>query len=382
MIIGVDITMLVYAGSGVANYIYNFAKTLLTIDKKNEYRLFYSSLRRPKNFYYLKELEKLGGKVCSYRFPPTLLQIWWRRFSIVPVEWFIGKVDVFFSSDFLRPPLFKGTKEITTIHDLTWKLFPEYHEERIIKAHEKKLEKTIKYRDTIIVDSQSTKNDLIKFYPQVEQNKVHVIYPGIGNEFRKINNKVKTKITLKKYDIVFPSPQSLVPSPYLLYVGAIEPRKNLVRSIEVFNELIKDDKFSDFKFIIAGRAGWKKESVFQRVKELNLEDKVIFTGFVEDEDLPYLYSAASLTVYLSSYEGFGLPPLESLACGTKVIAGDNSSLKETIDKEFLVDVNDKNKILEKMKYLLGNKIEINSKEVQNRFDWKESAKKFLNIITD
>ena len=116
------------------------------------------------------------------------------------------------------------------------------------------------------------------------------------------------------------------------------------------------------------------------VKDLKLEDKVKFVGFIEDENLPYLYNAASLTVYLSAYEGFGLPPLESLACGTKVIVGDNSSLKETIDKKFLVDVNDKNKILEKMKYLLKNKIEINSKVVKEKFDWKNSVQQFLKII--
>lgn len=375
MKIGVDITMLVYAGSGVANYIYNFSKTLLEIDKKNEYRFFYSSLRRPKNFYYLDELKKLGGKVYAYRFPPTLLQIWWRKFSIIPVEWFIGKVDIFFSSDFLRPPLLKGTKEITTIHDLTWKIFPQYHEERIIKAHEKKLEKTIKENDTIIVDSQSTKKDLLKYYPEIELSNVHVIYPGIGNEFKLISNHEKTEIVLEKYKIN-------CKDKFLLYVGAIEPRKNLVMAINVFNELIKDDKFSNYKFIIAGRAGWRKENVFQRVTELSLQDKVQFIGFVEDEDLPYLYSAASLTIYLSSYEGFGLPPLESLACGTKVIAGDNSSLKETIDPIFLVDVKDQNKVLKKMKYLLENKIEINTKEVRDRFNWKESARKFLKIITD
>ena len=134
-------------------------------------------------------------------------------------------------------------------------------------------------------------------------------------------------------------------------------------------------------FIIAGRAGWRKEEVFQRVKDLHLEDKVKFIGFVEDEDLPYLYNAASLTVYLSSYEGFGLPPLESLACGTPVIAGDNSSLKETVDKQFLVDITDKSKVLEKMKYLLENKVDVKSEEIRKRFNWNEVAKKFLEIIS-
>ena len=139
MIIGVDVTMLVYAGSGVANYTYNLVKALLEIDKKNEYRLFYSSFRRPKNFYYLDKLKKAGGKIYNFRFPPSLLKLWWSRFHVIPVEWFIGKVDVFFSSDFLRPPLLLGTKGITTVHDLTWKIYPQFHEQRIIDAHPIKL---------------------------------------------------------------------------------------------------------------------------------------------------------------------------------------------------------------------------------------------------
>ncbi len=373
MIIGVDITMLVYVGSGVANYTFNLVKTLLEIDQSNEYRFFYSSLRRPKNFYYLDELKKLRGKIYAFRFPPFLLRLWWGKLNIIPIEWFTSKCDVFFFSDFLRPPLLSGTKGITTIHDLTWKLFPQYHEERIIKAHEKKLEKTIKYNDEIIVDSQNTKQDLLKSYPQINKNKVHVIYPGISENFKPINDKEKTKNVLKKYGID-------IDSKFLLYVGAIEPRKNLDKSIDAFNLLTKDREFNDFKFFIVGRAGWKNEKIFEIVKDLKLEDKVIFTGFVEDADLPYLYNAASLTVYLSSYEGFGLPPLESLACGTKVIVGDNSSMRETMNQKFLVDVNDKNMILEKMKYLLENEIKIDSETVRERFNWQESAKKFLKIV--
>lgn len=373
MTIGIDVTMLVYAGSGVANYTFNLVKALLEIDKKNEYRLFYSSFRRPKNFYYLDVLEKLGGKVYAFRFPPSLLQVWWSKFNIFPVEWFIGKVDVYFSSDFLRPPLFKGTKGVTTVHDLTWKIFPQYHELRIIKAHAIKLAKTIKYHDLVITDSLSTKKDLSHYFPEINKERVQVVYPGIGEQFTSKIKDQRSKTILKKYKIE-------EGDKFLLYVGAIEPRKNLVLSINVFNKLIKDKEFSDYKFIIAGRAGWKNKNVFESIKKLGLEDKVIFTGFVEDEDLPYLYSAAKLTVYLSAYEGFGLPPLESLARGTKVIAGDNSSLKETIDKQFLVDISDKNKVLEKMKYLLSNKIIINSREVRERFNWTNSAREFLKIL--
>ena len=386
MIIGVDVTMLVYAGSGVANYTFNLVKTLLEIDKKNEYRLFYSSFRRPKNFYYLDQLKKLGGKIYDFPFPPSLLKIIWGKFNIIPIELFTGKVDVFFFSDFLRPPLLKGTKGLTTVHDLTWKLFPEYHTKDVIEAHQKKLEKTIEFGDTIIVDSENTKNDLLKLYPQTKPNKINVIYPGIGNEFKPNDNKQKLTDILKKYNTIATNHYSLATNHYLLYVGAIEPRKNLTLATEIFSQLIKttNDNLptTTIQFIIVGRAGWKNEDVFRSIKQLGLEDRVIFTGFVEDEDLPYLYRGARLTVYLSSYEGFGLPPIESLACGTPVIAGDNSSMRETIDKKFLVDVTDKNKILEKMKYLLSNKTNTNSNEIQERFDWRVSARKFLKIIND
>ena len=386
MKIGIDITMLVYAGSGVANYTFNLVKTLLEIDKKNEYRLFYSSFRRPKNFYYLDQLKKLGGKIYDFPFPPSLLKIIWGKFNIIPIELFTGKVDVFFFSDFLRPPLLKGTKGLTTVHDLTWKLFPEYHTKDVIEAHQKKLEKTIEFGDTIIVDSENTKNDLLKLYPQTKPNKINVIYPGIGNEFKPNDNKQKLTDILKKYNTIATNHYSLATNHYLLYVGAIEPRKNLTLATEIFSQLIKttNDNLptTTLQFIIVGRAGWKNEDVFRSIKQLGLEDRVIFTGFVEDEDLPYLYRGARLTVYLSSYEGFGLPPIESLACGTPVIAGDNSSMRETIDKKFLVDVTDKNKILEKMKYLLSNKIKINANEIQERFNWRESARKFLKIIND
>ena len=382
MIIGVDVTMLVYAGSGVANYTYNFVKTLLEIDKTNEYHLFYSSLRRPKKFYYLDELKKRGGKIYDFHFPLTLLQLWWSKFHIIPVEWFIGKVDIYLSSDFLRPPLLSGTKGITTIHDITWKIYPQFHEQRIIKAHEIKLKKTIKYHDTVLVDSQSTKNDLINYFPKINKKRINVLCPGIGEEFRPINNKEKTKKVLQKYGILTTAKYELNNTPFLLYVGAIEPRKNLTLAIKVFSELIKDIEFSDFKFIIAGRAGWKNEDVFESIKRLKLQNKIKFIGYVADQDLPYLYSATNLSVYLSSYEGFGFPPLESLSCGTKVITGDNSSLKETIEKNFLVDITDENKILEKMKYLLTNKIEVNSKGVKEKFAWKNSVDKFLKIVTD
>jgi glycosyltransferase involved in cell wall biosynthesis len=372
MKIGIDISQLNYEGTGVANFTYNLVKNLLAADKKNEYRLFYASFHKF-NLPVLFEFEKLGAKIYRYPIPHKVLHLLWGKQSLLPIDLLTGRVDVFLFSDYLRPPTFYKTKGVTVIHDLIWKLFPEKHNEEIIRFQELKIKKTVENGDTVITDSECTKNDLLKLYQQINKNKVHVIYPGISENFRPINDKEKIKKVLQKYGID-------IDSNFLLYVGAIEPRKNLVKAIEVFHQLITGHQSLVTNFYIVGRAGWKNEEIFQSIKRLKLEDKVKFVGFVADKDLPYLYSAASLTVYLSAYEGFGLPPLESLACGTKVIVGDNSSLKETMNQEFLVDVNDKKKILEKMKFLLENDIKIDSAATKKRFDWPSAAKQLLKII--
>lgn len=375
MKIGIDITPLLFPGSGVANYTYNLVKNLLMIDKKNQYRLFFTSWRINKKYHFLDEFKNLGAKIYRLPFPFKFFQIVWGKFNIFPIEMFIGKVDLFYANDFLRSP--SKIKTITTIHDLVWKIYPHLHKDFIYKTHENKIRKTIQYKDTIIVDSKTTKDDLIKNYPEIKKNNIHIIYPGISNQLEPKNDIKKIKTIFKKY---FNSKFLILNSKFLLYVGAVEPRKNLDISIEVFNQLIKDKEFSDYQFIIAGQAGWKNKNVFESIKKLGLEDKVIFIGFVEDEDLPFLYSAAKLTVYLSAYEGFGLPPLESLACGTPVLAGNNSSMKEILDSQFLVDVGDKKEILKKIKFFLTNKVKIDSSAVKKRFDWTSKAKEFLQII--
>lgn len=370
MKIGIDITMLIYQGSGVANYTYNLVKNLLQYDKESEYRLFYSSFHKQKNADYLKEFEKLGAKIYHYRFPFKFLQLCWEKLSIMPVEWLIGKVDVFFSSDFLRPPLLSGTKGITTVHDLIWKIYPQFHEQRIIDAHVIKLEKIVKYQDTVLVDSLSTKKDLVKYFPEIDQEKIKVVYPGIGEEFKPINDKEKIKNVLKKYGIDYPSN-------FLLYVGVIEPRKNLVKAIEIFHQLVNSLTRQPInQFIIVGRAGWKNQEVFQLINRLKLNNYVKFIGYVDDDDLPYFYNGAKVFVYLSLYEGFGLPPIEAAQCGKMVLMYENSSLKEIFKSNY--PYAQEGKELETLKEILNDKYNI--RDYLIKFSWQEATRKFLEII--
>lgn len=358
MKIGIDISMLVYRGSGVATYTFNLVKYLLQIDKDNRYFLFYSSFRRPKEFTYLDELRELGGHIVDYPFPPRVLKLWWNTWNIVPVEFFIGKVDIFHSSDFLRPPLYNGTRGVTTIHDLTWKKYPQFHTQDIIDAHTKKLEVTIKNNDEIIVDAEKTIEDLFQYYPRIK-NEIHVVPLGVDEKyFIKYDKKTINKV-ISKYKIT---------SQYILYVGAIEPRKNIPTLVEAFNNILK--KYPDLNLVLAGRAGWKNEEVFSLIKKLNINDRVIFTGYVEETDLPYLYQGAKVFVYPSLYEGFGLPPLESIASGTPTIAYNSPSLKSTFIENISSEdlSNEIKSMIEKPKF---SKIAIPT--------WKECAEKTLEI---
>jgi glycosyltransferase involved in cell wall biosynthesis len=370
MKIGIDISMLVYAGSGVATYTTSLVKALLRKYPDHSYHLFYSSLRRPKNFHQLEEFEQMGAHVHAFRFPPRVLAYLWNRHMMLPVEWLIGKVDVYHSSDFLRPPLLSDTIGITTLHDLTWKLFPEYHTDDIVKAHEKKLDRTITNDDIILTDSQNTKKDLLKIYPEIKtQNEVHVLPLGIDSQYKKISDITKLKSVLKKYDIAYGKK-------YILYVGAIEPRKNVDRSIRVFAKLVKEKVYEDMEYLIVGRAGWKNEEVFQTITELNLQKKVRFVGFVATEDLPFVYNGAHALMYLSSYEGFGLPPLEATACGIPTLLYKNSSLKEIMPADY--PFAEEKKEVETLKLLLKKgKQEVAKIHIP---DWNTYADRFIEIL--
>lgn len=370
MKIGFDITMLVYAGSGVATYTYNLVSELLKNNNENEYHLFYSSLRRPKNFYYLDELKKLGGHIHSWRFPPRLLKLWWGKWHIIPIEWFTGKMDFFHTSDFLRPPLLKGTQGITTIHDLTWKIYPQWHTEDVIKAHTLKLQKTLKYRDIIVCPSEWTKKDLLSEYPESRNNKIFVIQEGVDKKFKpNKTNKIPKKYRINK--------------PYLIYIGAIEPRKNLIRLIKAFNLLINEKQYSNFNLVVGGRAGWKNQNVFNLVNKLKLNKKIIFTGFIEDKDLSILYSNAECSCYVSLYEGFGLPPLEAQACGCPVITSNISSIPEVVkNSAILVNPYKIEDIKKGIKNCLQNQKTIIKKGLLNskKFTWKNTSKEFQKIL--
>ena len=176
MKIGIDISQIVYEGTGVANYTKNLVENLLKIDRKNEYVLFFSSLRRKLPSFFINELTNSRVKIREFKFPPTLLDFLWNRLHVFPIEWFIGDVDIFITSDWTEPPTRKA-KKATILYDLIVYKHPEETDKKIVTTQRRKLAWVKKESDVIFCISQATKKDAMEILG-IEEGKLRVVYPG------------------------------------------------------------------------------------------------------------------------------------------------------------------------------------------------------------
>jgi glycosyltransferase involved in cell wall biosynthesis len=170
-----------------------------------------------------------------------------------------------------------------------------------------------------------------------------------------------------------------------LHIGTLEPRKNLGFLIEAFSEVIKDSEFDDLRLVITGKKGWYFEGLFDKVKKLNLEDKVIFTGYFDEEDKPALYKGATIFAFPSLYEGFGLPPLEAMASGVPVISSNTSSMPEVVGEAgILIPPDDKGAWVKNIKKVVSNELlqaemKVKNKKQLEEFSWDKTAEKTLKV---
>jgi glycosyltransferase involved in cell wall biosynthesis len=382
MRIGLDIRLLGEIRTGKGNYIYHLVKNLFQLDKKNHYLLFASIFKNAQSVLEngrLLAAEHDNAKVTVLKMPGKIGSLLWKYTPFLPPQLYFEKLDI---SHFLYYPILtpSGGKLIATVHDLTPLRFPEFHIFReVVKPWSDKAKSYLNKMNSIIVFSDNTKNDIIEIL-KIPEYKIKVIYLGVGERYKKIHDINSIKEILGKYAIDFP---------YILSVGTLEPRKNFVRLIKAFHRLMKDYALKGlYKLVIVGVKGWSCEDIFKKVEELELKNDVIFTGFVPDEDLPFLMNGACLFVYPSLYEGFGLPPLEALACGVPVITSNNSSLPEVVgEAAIMIDPYDVDEIAHAMHNVLTketqNKILVRKGlERAKKFSWSETARKTLEVYEE
>jgi len=230
----------------------------------------------------------------------------------------------------------------------------------------------------VIAVSESTKQDLQEIYG-IESEKINVIYPGISPEFNENSNISDSKIKhiVKKYKL---------PSTYLLYLGTIEPRKNISLVIKAFNKIAT--KYPNLNLVIAGGDGWLYQNINEMIGQSKFKDRIFKIGFVDVEDKPIIYKLAHIFVYPSLYEGFGFPPLEAMASGVPTIVSGISSLPEIVENSAIkISPYNENELIWAIEYLLNNpkiyqKYKILGKEQSKNFRWEISAKKTLELINE
>jgi len=320
---GLDYTAAIRQGAGIGRLTRGLVQGLSRIDAENRYSLIVKGpaplLDLPANF-----------RTCRLPFGERASHIIWHRLGLpLPVDLFTGPLDLFHSPDYLLPPVRKGARVIT-IHDLTFLVVPQYAEPNLARYLAGALPKSAERATLIMADSETTRQDIIS-HLRLPPEKVEVVYAGIDESFSPVTDeavlgRVKTRLGFD--------------GPFILNVGTLEPRKNLDGLIKAFY-LLRKEQSLPHRLLLGGGRGWLYEGIFRLVQELGLRDEVSFLGYVAEEDLPALLSLASVFVYPSFYEGFGLPPLEAMACGTPVVASSAPCLPEVLgDAALLVDPND------------------------------------------
>ncbi|MFH0976572.1 MAG: glycosyltransferase family 1 protein [Spirochaetota bacterium] len=368
----IDYTQIPVERLGVGNYAYNLILELLNIDKVNKYFVIIQDDENSfnnianSNFHLIKVNHLLFRRLL-FRF--FLEQLY------IPFLIFMSKIDIVHSLHYSFP-LFKfKAKRVVNIYDLTFYLFPYVHQvfKRYYFRFFIKLAALLNNR--IICISNSTLDDLINI-TGANSKECSVVYLGKSGIYKPSRNIKKIKEIKRKYNIN---------GNYLLFIGTIEPRKNIESLIMAFNKVFKN-KDPEISLVIAGKKGWYYNEIFELVKKLNIKDKVIFTGYVLEEEKPLLINGCKIFIYPSIYEGFGLPVLEAMACGAPVITSNISSMPEVAGNGALLLNNPKdvNEIASSIESLLTNKKELAKYRALGlkqsaKFNWKYTALKTLEI---
>jgi glycosyltransferase involved in cell wall biosynthesis len=303
----------------------------------------------------------------------TLTRLWHRLRVPLPVEVFAGRTDLYFATDFALPPTLPRTRTAIFIHDLTYVRVPNAAVPELVGYLNAVVPRALKRADVVIVNSEATKTDIIDIYGTPPE-KISTIQFGVHPHFTP--SKKPLAALRAKY--------SLPQQPYILTVGTVQPRKNYARLIEALAVLRA--KGIDATLVIAGGKGWMETPIFETVARLKLEPYVRFLGYVDDSDLPALYTHAAAFAMPSLYEGFGLPVLEAMACGTPVVTSTVSSLPEAAgDAALLVDPTNIEAIADALRRIISDTRlaqELRAKGLAHvmPFTWGRTAKQLLEAF--
>lgn len=362
MIVGIDASRTISdTPTGTEIYSRELTRALLVLDQKNFYRLYTRRAIERKCFSASRNLQ-----VRAIPFPRLWTHL---RLSL---EMLTHPPDVLFVPAHVLP-LIHPRRSVVTIHDLGDVYFPQAYPISQRIYHHWSRRWIAREASHLFADSQVTKDDMVKLY-RVDAEKISVVYPAYDARlFSPMRDARFVAETKRRFG---------VDGDYIMTIGTIHPRKNYVRLVESFARL----KPETWSLIIAGKRGWLYDSIFSRVRELNLQSHIIFLDYVPASDLPALISGARLFVFPSLHEGFGLPILEAQACGTPVACSNTSSLPEAAgDAALFFDPHDVDAIADAMRRALSDtalRETLIARGFENvkRFSWEKSAQAVLEVL--
>lgn len=361
--------------TGVGQYTKNLFEALFRLDETNRYTIFsFAFLGRGAKRRPIPVSPRVGYRFIRYVHLKIFNAVV-RKVTSPPIDIMLGsRPDLFIFPNFVRYPLPLGSKAIAVIHDLSYVLHPEHTARRNRQFLLRYVPQTIEKCQHIIAVSENAKAELVQYYG-VDPDRISVVSPALDHTFFYPRPVPEIEAVTRKYGIT---------KPYILYTGTLEPRKNIRGILDAYTSLPPEVRASH-SMVLAGGRGWLDREIQAQLESLRHLD-VVTTGYVPDEDLPALYSGASVFVYPSFYEGFGMPPLEAMACNTPVIVADNSSLPEVVgDAGVLVDAKDSASLAHHIEKVLGDPAladDLRRKGLARAkaSTWDESARRLLAVI--
>ncbi|HYH01606.1 MAG TPA: glycosyltransferase family 1 protein [Bacillota bacterium] len=351
-------------GTGIGNYTYCFIEKLNELDPVNEYTFLWPD-DQPQPFI------PMTRSYSHYSLPKDD-----RREELEIPQWLENeRADLFhLPQNGFRTPKTRTSKIIVTIHDLIPYMMPEVVRTSFLKRFVMEMPEIIDRSHHIITVSQTSKDDIIRLF-NVASSKISVIPSAPATGFVPLPQATVRKTLINKYRLK---------KPYILYVGGLNPRKNLTELICAYAKIYRELPQGEL-LVIPGGESRHLQNLRILAGVLGLDDAVVFPGFVDSADLPLLYNGASLFIYPSLYEGFGLPPIEAMACGTPVITSDTSSLPEVVgDAALLVNPYDTLKLGETMLQVLtdpslAQTLSQKGLEHSKKYNWESNAAQILKI---
>lgn len=370
MRVTLDISPFVHHHAGLGRYAGELLNALYELAPQNEYIGLYHATREI-------QVEGLPNQIKLVRVPldakPWRMSVLLAYYARLNMDRWLPASDIFHATDHLLPPL-NNSGSVFTIHDLIFRFFPEYHLPLNRWFLDLMLPKFMQRAEAMIAVSENTKRDVIRLM-NIPAEKISVIYEGVHSSFRPIESHAELERVRAAYQL---------PPRFILFFSTIEPRKNLVTLLDAYAELVKQNADTP-PLVVMGRKGWLYQATLQHIQDLGLTQRVILTDWVDSRDVPCVLNLADVFVFPSLYEGFGLTPLEAMACGAPVISSNASSLPEVIgDAGILVAPRDVGGFVQAITRVLEDTplrqdLRLRGLQQARKFTWERTARETLAV---